>query len=76
VNKLGLNVKIARIKKGLKQYELAQKIGVSRYYLSALENGKVNRPSIEIMKAISEELTTPITTLFFNDDEKEDKNCG
>lgn len=72
MNKLGLNVKIARIKKGLKQYELAQKIGVSRYYLSALENGKVNRPSIEIMKAISEELTTPITTLFFNDDEEKE----
>ena len=49
---MSLNVKLIRIKKGLKQYELAEKVGISRYSLSALENGKVKHPSIKTMKKI------------------------
>jgi putative transcriptional regulator len=70
VNKMSLNVKLIRIKKGLKQYELAEKVGISRYSLSALENGKVKHPSIKTMKKICKELDATPEELFF-DDEKE-----
>ncbi|MFL0197606.1 helix-turn-helix transcriptional regulator [Clostridium sp. WILCCON 0269] len=63
---MSLNVKIVRIKKGIKQYELAEKVGISRYSLSALERGKAKNLSIAVMKAISKELDTPVEELFFN----------
>ncbi|HFL2584286.1 TPA: helix-turn-helix transcriptional regulator [Clostridioides difficile] len=37
---MGINLKIFRIKKCLKQQELADRVGISRYYLSSLERGK------------------------------------
>lgn len=64
---MGLAVKLKRIEKGYKQIQLAEKIGVSRFYLSGLENGKVKNPSIEVMKKISSILETPVETLFFQD---------
>ena len=42
---VGLNVKRARLKKGLTQEELADRSGFSQQYLSGLEGGKRN-PSI------------------------------
>ncbi|SFF68235.1 putative transcriptional regulator [Clostridium cadaveris] len=66
---MGLKLKIKRIEKGFKQYEFAEKLGVSRYYLSALERGKINNPSIELMKLISELLDTTVSELFFSDEE-------
>ena len=42
---VGLNVKQARLKKGLTQEELADRSGFSQQYLSGLEGGKRN-PSI------------------------------
>ena len=66
---MGLKLKIRRIEKGLKQGELAEKIGISRYYLSALERGKANNPSITIMKKISNILDTTVQELFFSDEE-------
>lgn len=38
---MGINLKIFRIKKGLKQQELVDRVGISRYYLSNLETGKL-----------------------------------
>ena len=64
-----LNLKIARMKKGYKQQELAEMIGVSRYYLSSLETGKIKYPSGKIMLKISKALDTPIQELFFNEEE-------
>ncbi|MFC0905290.1 helix-turn-helix transcriptional regulator [Clostridium sp. MT-14] len=67
---MGLNIKLSRIKKGIKQYELAEKIGISRYSLSALERGKVKHPSIKIMKKICKELDATPEELFFNDEKE------
>ncbi|MTK13256.1 MAG: helix-turn-helix transcriptional regulator [Clostridiaceae bacterium] len=62
---MGLKLKLKRIEKGFKQCELAEKLGVSRYYLSALERGKCKNPSIDLMKKISELLETSVQELFF-----------
>lgn len=37
---LGANIRTARLRRGLRQEDLAQKIGVSRYALSDIEQGK------------------------------------
>lgn len=64
---MGLKLKLKRIEMGFKQYEFAEKIGVSRYYLSALERNKVKNPSILIMKKISELLGVTVKELFFEE---------
>ncbi|SFI95023.1 putative transcriptional regulator [Terrisporobacter glycolicus] len=66
---MGLNLKIARIKKGLKQREVAEKVGVSRDYIASLENGRSKNPSIKLMKKLSETLNVPVTELFFTEDD-------
>ncbi len=64
-DKLGLNLKIKRIEKGYTQIELSKKLGISRYYLSALERGKATNPSLELMKKISNVLNVTVQELFF-----------
>lgn len=64
---MGLKLKLKRVEKGFKQGELAEKAGISRYYLSALERGKATNPSIPMMKKISKALETPVQELFFNE---------
>ncbi|ADK13130.1 MULTISPECIES: helix-turn-helix transcriptional regulator [Clostridium] len=67
---MGLKIKLKRIERGIKQYELANKVGISRYYMQLLEKGKAKNPSIAVMKAISKELDMPVQDLFFNDEEE------
>ncbi len=64
---MGLKLKLKRIERGFKQYEFAEKLGISRYYLSALERDKCKNPSIDLMKKISELLETPVQELFFEE---------
>lgn len=64
-----LNLKIARIKKGLKQREVAEQIGVTRDYIASLESGRIKNPSIENMKKLSEVLDAPVTELFFDEND-------
>ncbi|MBB6622180.1 helix-turn-helix transcriptional regulator [Clostridium gasigenes] len=63
---MGLKLKLKRIEKGIKQYEMAEKLEISRYYLSSLERGISKNPSIELMKKISEILEVSVQELFFN----------
>lgn len=63
---MGINLKIFRIKKGLKQQELADRVGISRYYLSNLETGKSNNPSNDLMIKLSRALDTTVEELFFS----------
>jgi putative transcriptional regulator len=65
VLEIGMRIKLKRIEKGLKQYEFAEMIGISREYLRLLENGTKTNPSIIIMKKISELLEIPVQDLFF-----------
>ncbi|MFA9397225.1 MAG: helix-turn-helix transcriptional regulator [Clostridiaceae bacterium] len=63
----GLKIKVKRTEKEITQQELANRVGMSRYYLSALERGKATNPSIEKMKKISEILNVDVKELFFED---------
>lgn len=46
--------------------ELAQKSGISAGYLSHLENGSRDNPSVEVMENISIILNRSITEVFFS----------
>lgn len=53
--KLGSIIKQKRINGGLKQVELAEKIGISRTYLSDIENNRYI-PSTKLLFKINKEL--------------------
>ena len=59
---LGINVKIARLKSGLSQEQLAEKIDVSRMTISMIETAKQN-PTILKVIDISKALNVNIETL-------------
>lgn len=61
-------LKIARFKAGYnKAYKFAEKVGISRQYLTALENGKCTNPSRELMIKIAKELNSTVQELFFEE---------
>jgi len=51
-----LNLKLLRISKGIKQKDLAGKIGVSGEYLRQIESGIAKNPSRKIINDIAKEL--------------------
>ncbi len=57
-----INLKIARIKKGLSQSELAEKIGVQSFSISRYETGS-QYPSIETLLKMSEVLNVSVDHL-------------
>ncbi len=61
------NLKMRRIQLGIKQKDLAEKVGITSQYLMLLEKGKAKNPSLEIMKNLSEELKSTVQELFFDD---------
>lgn len=52
-----------RRKHNLTQEQLAEKVGISRAYLTNIENGK-HTPSLEVAKKISSTLNMAIDDLF------------
>jgi len=48
----GINVREQRRHLGLTQTELAQRCGISRTYLSMLERGEADNPSMAVVKAL------------------------
>lgn len=56
---VGRTIKLLRISSGLKQKELAAKLGVTANYMSLVESGK-REPSMSLLRALSEELALPI----------------
>lgn len=65
---MGINLKIARLKKDLTQDELCKLADIGRTTLSKLENGEGN-PSRNLMIKLSEILDTTVEDLFFSDKE-------
>lgn len=55
LDNIGEKVKCERLKKRLKQYELAEKAGISNTYLSDIEVGRTT-PSIKTLRKIAEVL--------------------
>jgi transcriptional regulator with XRE-family HTH domain len=60
---IGENIKRYRLKAKITQKELAEKIGVTHYWVCKLERGKQNNTTINLLIAISEELKTNLTEL-------------
>jgi putative transcriptional regulator len=65
-----MDVKIARIKKGLTQQQLRSILGISPKTLVAIERGRYEKVSIILAKKIAEALSTTVQELFFKDNAK------
>jgi putative transcriptional regulator len=63
MKQLGINIKIARIKKGVSQKEFASKIGKTANFLCLIENGK-RTPSIRLLSKMAKELGITMSELF------------
>lgn len=67
---MGLNIKIARIKKGIKQRDLAKEIHVSPATLIKWEKGfELDNIRLSQMKKIAEILDSSIEKLFFSENQ-------
>ena len=60
---LGHRIAFIRGKKNISQLSLSLKAGVSKSYLSDLENGRRN-PSVLVLNRIASVLKTPLSSLF------------
>lgn len=66
---MGMNLKIARIKKGIKQIDLARKIHVSPATLIKWEKGvELDNIRLGIMKKMAELLDSSIEELFLSNE--------
>lgn len=63
LGQLGMRISFLRRKKGLSQLELALSSGVSKNYLSDLENGRRN-PSVLLLQKVASGLGVSLETLF------------
>lgn len=60
---IGENIKRHRLKAKITQRELADKIGVTHYWICKLEKGKQNNTTLNLLIAISEELKINLNQL-------------
>ena len=56
-------IKSLRIERGLTQAQVAQKVGVTKNYITMLERGDRKNPSLDIVKKIAKALGVPVTEL-------------
>lgn len=68
----GQALKLLRRYQGLNQSALAQKIGVSRSYVSELESGN-RTPSVDLLERYSKEFNIPVSSLVFFAEALEDR---
>ena len=69
--KIGKTIASVRKEKGLKQYQLARMSGMSKSYLSEIEND-YKTPDLNILEKISSALNVPINILIFKATNEED----
>jgi transcriptional regulator with XRE-family HTH domain len=60
---IGENIKRYRLKARITQKELAEKIGVTHFWVCKLEKGKQNNTTINLLIAISRELKIDLNEL-------------
>lgn len=60
---IGENIKRYRLKANITQKELAEKIGVTHYWVCKLEKGKQNNTTINLLIAISQEFKIDLSEL-------------
>ena len=63
LKKIGLNIKLYRLKANFSQENLAFEIGVDRTYISAIELG-IKSPSLYCLYLLSQKLGVPFKELF------------
>lgn len=64
LKKFGLNVKIARLKKGLTQEQLAELMNIHLTYIARIETGKINMSLAKILE-LANTLNIDINKLLF-----------
>ena len=74
MDKVGWNIRIARMRKGMSQTHLAQRTGIRAATLSAWERGRVARPQLANALAIARELDVTVEALVFGDLARIDTN--
>ncbi|MBN2272392.1 MAG: helix-turn-helix transcriptional regulator [Sedimentisphaerales bacterium] len=62
----GQIIRLIRTLDGVAQGELAQRLGISRAYLSQVENGR-REPSFAFLKTLSKEMRVPLPLLVLGD---------
>jgi transcriptional regulator with XRE-family HTH domain len=60
---LGRAIKLMRTASGIRQKEIAARIGVTSNYLSLVENGK-REPSVSFLKQLARTLSVPVSLFF------------
>lgn len=63
LKQIGNNIVSIREKRVMKAYELAEKSGITPGYLSNVENGNVQRVSLQVILDIAEALNCSITEI-------------
>lgn len=63
---IGKGIKFVRVASGLRQGQMAQRLGITQNYLSLLENNKAE-PSLALLKKISSMFCVPPAFLFWED---------
>jgi len=66
-DKLGRGIRSHRKAQNMSSYDLARQAGISRRYITAVENGKQS-PTYPVVKSIAEALGVGIDELEANDD--------
>ena len=61
---LGATISELRKKRGLKQYTLAEKCGITQTYLSQIEHDK-KEPNLSTLREISNALDLPLPVIFY-----------
>jgi transcriptional regulator with XRE-family HTH domain len=74
---LGTAIKLIRTSSGLKQKDIATKLGVTPNYISLVENGS-REPSISLLKKLATIFDVPVGLFFLweGDDASSTKNTG
>lgn len=67
---IGSRIKAIRTQKRLSLSELAEAAGVAKSYLSNVERGIQNNPSIQFIEKIAATLKVPVHTLLFGEQEE------
>lgn len=63
---IGKNIKLFRVNAGIKQKDLAQRIGIKESYMSSVESER-KEPSLSLLKKIADELGIPVAMFFWDD---------
>jgi len=67
IMKMKNDIKLLRKKIGLRQADVAEKVGVTRQTIIAIENNKYN-PTLELAMRLARLLKTPIEQIFYLED--------